>query len=119
MDPYTGYQLPLLPPGENAVVKLGNDLGGGQGECIDYDFVVDPDNPILTIKYAFVLKNGNLSSTSPTFSIFFLNPQNTGTSYSPYIYPCGLLFRYPAHPKLCDFSNDRNSALEAMVKYHH
>ncbi len=89
MDPYTGYQLPLLPPGENAVVKLGNDLGGKQGECIDYDFVVDPDNPILTIKYAFVLKNGNLSSTSPTFSIFFLNPQNTGTSYSPYIYPCG------------------------------
>ena len=89
MDPYTGYQLPLLPPGENAVVKLGNDLGGGQGECIDYDFVVDPDNPILTIKYAFVLKNGNLSSTSPTFSIFFLNPQNIGTGNTPYIYPCG------------------------------
>ena len=35
MDPHTGFQLPILPPGETAVVKLGNDLGGKQSECID------------------------------------------------------------------------------------
>jgi len=97
MDPHTGYQLPILPPGETAVVKLGNDLGGKQSECIDYDFVVDPDNPILTVKFAFVLQNfGEMSSGCPMFCIYLLG-QQSGDSYAyGSIYPCGhYYFPYP------------------------
>ena len=87
MDPYTGYQLPMLPPGESAVVKLGNDLGDSQGESIDYQFVVDPDHPILTIKYAVVLKNfGFMGSGCPMFSIYLLDNSGYGGLS---IYPCG------------------------------
>ena len=87
MDPNTGYQLPMLPPGESAVVKLGNDLGGSQGEGIDYQFVVDPDHPILRIKYAAVVKNsGILSPGVPMFSIYLLDNSGYG---GVSIYPCG------------------------------
>ena len=90
MDPYTGYQLPILPPGESAVVKLGNDQGGMQLEGIDYDFVVDPDYPILTIKYAFVLQNyGDISSGCPSFDIYVLQPDSENHLMSQSIYPCG------------------------------
>lgn len=92
-DPYTNYQLPILPPGESAVVKLGNDQGNKEGELIDYQFVVDPDNPILTIKYAVVLKNfGNLSSGCPMFSIYLLKT-NPELGYGDItIYPCGVYY---------------------------
>lgn len=56
-DPYTGYQLPMLPPGESAVVKLGNELVDAQAEAITYQFAVDPDYAILLIKYAVVFDN--------------------------------------------------------------
>ena len=39
----TGNNLPLLPPGENAVVRLGNHYIGAQAEAITYQFTVDPD----------------------------------------------------------------------------
>ena len=90
MDPYTGYQLPILPAGESAVVKLGNDQGGMQSEGIDYNFVVDPDYPILTIKYAFVMQNyGDISSGCPSFGIFVLQPGSENPLMSQSIYPCG------------------------------
>ena len=92
-DPYTNYQLPILPPGESAVVKLGNDQGNKEGEVIDYQFVVDSDNAVLTIKYAVVLKNfGNLSSGCPMFSIFLLGESEYASEgYPPVsINPCGV-----------------------------
>ena len=90
MDPYTGYQLPILPAGESAVVRLGNDQGGMQSEGIDYNFVVDPDYPILTIKYAFVMRNyGDISSGCPSFGIFVLQPDSEIPLMSQSIYPCG------------------------------
>ena len=54
-DPRTGDQLPLLPDGENAVVKLGNEQVGGETESLVYTFTVDPDNSVLLLKYAVVL----------------------------------------------------------------
>lgn len=56
-DPNTGHQLPFLPPGESAVVKLGNELVGAEAEAITYQFTVDPDYAILMIKYAVVFDN--------------------------------------------------------------
>ena len=54
-DPRTGGQLPLLPDGENAVIKLGNEMVGAESESLVYTFTVDPDNSILLLKYAVVL----------------------------------------------------------------
>ena len=36
-DPSTNFQLPFLPPGESAVVRLGNNTGG-EAEAITYQF---------------------------------------------------------------------------------
>ena len=90
MDPYTGYQLPMLPIGESASVRLGNDQGGMQWEGIDYNFVVDSEYPILTIKYAFVMQNyGDISPGCPSFSIYVLQPNSEIPLMSQSIYPCG------------------------------
>lgn len=56
-DPRTGGQLPLLPDGESAVIRLGCEQAGGQTESLIYTFTVDPDQPILLLKYAVVLEN--------------------------------------------------------------
>ena len=56
-DPHTGGQLPLLPDGENAVIRLGCEQAGGETESLTYTFIVDPDNPILLLKYAVVLED--------------------------------------------------------------
>ena len=56
-DPYTGHQLPFLPPGESAVVKLGNEQVGKQAEAITYQFTVNPDYAILLLKFAVVLED--------------------------------------------------------------
>ena len=55
-DPGTNFQLPFLPPGESAVVRLGNNTGG-EAEAITYQFTVDPDHSILLVKFAVVLED--------------------------------------------------------------
>jgi hypothetical protein len=56
-DPYTGNQLTLLPPGENAVVKLGNLYDGGEAQAITYTFTVDPNYAVLLVNFAVVLQD--------------------------------------------------------------
>lgn len=56
-DPRTGYQLPFLPPNENAVVKLGNEQTGAEAEAITYTFTVNPDSAILLLKFAVVFED--------------------------------------------------------------
>ena len=56
-DPRTDNLLPLLPEGETAVVKLGNELVGAEAESIVYTFTVDEDNSILLLKFAVVLED--------------------------------------------------------------
>lgn len=56
-DPRTDNLLPLLPDGETAVVRLGNELVGGEAESIVYTFTVDPDHSILLLKFAVVFEN--------------------------------------------------------------
>ncbi len=76
-DPRTGGQLPLLPPGESAVIKLGNEYVGAQAESLVYTFIVDPDQSILILKYAVVLEDPHHSSEiQPRFTIRMLNEQN-------------------------------------------
>lgn len=76
-DPRTGGLLPLLPPGENAVIKLGNENIGAQAESLVYTFTVDPDQPIVILKYAVVLEDPNhISEMQPRFIIQMLNNQD-------------------------------------------
>ena len=75
-DPYTGHQLPFLPPGENAVVKLGNEFIGAEAEAITYRFTVDPDQAILLLKFAVVFEDpGHPAPDQPRFVVRVLNDE--------------------------------------------
>ena len=56
-DYWTDNQLPLLPDGENAVIRLGNEQVGAEMESLVYTFTVDPDYSILLLKYAVVMED--------------------------------------------------------------
>ncbi len=73
-DPQTGGQLPLLPNEESAVVKLGNEQIGAQKESLVYTFTVDPDYPVLLLKYAVVLEDPHhIEVDQPRFLIQMLD----------------------------------------------
>ena len=73
-DPNTGYQLPFLPPGENRVVKLGNEQVSAQAEAVTYQFTVDPDHAILLLKFAVVFEDpGHPFPDQPRFVVRVLN----------------------------------------------
>ena len=74
VDPNTGGQLPLLPDGENAVIMLGNWLVGAETESLVYTFTVDPDYPVLLLKYAVVMEDPHhLEIEQPHFLIQMLD----------------------------------------------
>lgn len=68
-DPRSNGQLPTIPEGELASVRLGNVLGGNQTERIEYSFDVDTINyPVLLLKYAPILEAPTHSDTeNPRF----------------------------------------------------
>ena len=67
-DLRTDNLLPLLPEGETAVVKLGNELVGAEAESIVYTFTVDDEYSILMLKFAVVLENpGHHPTLQPRF----------------------------------------------------
>lgn len=73
-DPKTNNQLPLLPPGESTVIKLGNEQTGAQAEAVTYTFTVDPDHAILLLKFAVVFQDpGHASPAQPRFVVRVLN----------------------------------------------
>ena len=76
-DPRTGGQLPLLPDGESAVIRLGCEQAGGEMESLIYTFTVDPDQPVLLLKYAVVLEDpGHEALFQPHFLIQMLDPND-------------------------------------------
>ncbi len=76
-DPRTGGLLPLLPPGESAVIKLGNESAQAKAESLVYTFTVDPDQPILMLKYAVVMQDPEHDTfAQPRFTIKMLNEHN-------------------------------------------
>lgn len=73
-DPRTNNQLPLLPPGETRVVKLGNEMVGAEAEAITYTFQVDEAHSILSLKFAVVFQDPNHPFVSqPRFIVRVLN----------------------------------------------
>lgn len=90
MDPYTDYQLPIIPPGESAVVKLGNDHGGKRSRGIEYSFTVDAANPILSVKYAVVIRHSGTFHPQGPFVRIMLTETDPELGYGDMtIYPCG------------------------------
>ncbi len=55
-DPRTGGNLPLIPDGESASVRLGNWIQGAQAESISYLLDVDSSNAIVQVQYAIVFE---------------------------------------------------------------
>lgn len=73
-DPNTGGQLPLLPPSESAVIRLGNECIGAEAEAITYRFIVEDDAAILLLNFAVVLQDpGHPSIDQPRFVVRVLD----------------------------------------------
>ena len=73
-DPHTGDQLPLLPPGESAVIRLGNVRTGAEAEAITYRFIVEDDAAVLLLKFAVVLEDpGHEAIYQPRFVVRVLD----------------------------------------------
>jgi len=67
-DPNTGNILQFLPPGESKVIRLGNAQIGAEAEALTYHLTVDPDNPILLVKFAVVFQDpGHQGVEQPRF----------------------------------------------------
>lgn len=73
-DPKTGGQLPLLPPGESSVIRLGNECIGAEAEAITYRFIVEDDAAILLLKFAVVFEDpGHPAIDQPRFVVRVLD----------------------------------------------
>lgn len=94
-DPRTCNQLPTIPDGELASVRLGNWNINAQGEAIEYLYTADVENAaILLLKYAVVLEDpGHGPNDNPRFEMQILD--ESGTLISP---TCGA----------CDFAADQS-----------
>ena len=69
-DSRTHNQLPLVPIGEFASVRLGNWNDGGEWESVTYNYLVDSAYAILLLKYAVVLEDpGHDKEDQPRFTL--------------------------------------------------
>ncbi len=69
-DVRTRNQLPLIPDGELATIRLGNWRTGAEWESVTYDYYVDSIYSILLLKYAVVLEDpGHDRASQPRFTL--------------------------------------------------
>ncbi|MBQ2608057.1 MAG: hypothetical protein II588_02450 [Paludibacteraceae bacterium] len=76
-DPRTDDELPTVPPGALASVRLGSWDATGEAEAITYNFTVDAINQgILIVKYATVVEySGHPRNGEPFFRLEVLDEQ--------------------------------------------
>ena len=86
-DPRTCNQLPLVPDGELASIRLGNWNTGAEAESVSYTYVADVDNAaILLLKYAIVMEDpSHKADEQPRFTLEILGED--GSLISP---TCGM-----------------------------
>ena len=76
-DPRTGNNLPLIPKGGYASVRLGNWEDGYGAESITYEYVVDSSNAVVLMQYAVVLEDPDgHNDDSPRFLLEILDENN-------------------------------------------
>ena len=89
MDSLSNYQLPQIPAGECASVRLGCAYVSTayEASAITYDFVVDTAQAdIIVLKYALVIKNpGHGGTSDPRFTMQLLD-----NNYNPIDPVCGV-----------------------------
>ena len=71
-DPFTGNNLPYLPPDTSfhTSIRLGNYCTGGEVEMLTYQMNITPMNALVTIWYALSLEYaGHSQGQNPEFSI--------------------------------------------------
>ena len=74
LDPRTGNNLPLIPSGEFASVRLGNWETGSEAESVSYLYDVDSTSNILLMKYAVVLEDpDHTANEQPRFVLDILD----------------------------------------------
>lgn len=74
-DERTNYQLPTIPPGEIASVRLGNWETGAKAEAIEFLYPVQKGaSDIMDINYAIVMEDPNHdASEQPRFTLEILD----------------------------------------------
>ena len=79
VDPRTDSLLHTVPPGEEASVRLGNWLPGGEGESFTYAYDVDTNIfDLMYLRYAVVMENpGHTITNQPRFTLEILNANDT------------------------------------------
>lgn len=71
-DPYGGF--PIVLPGGNFSLRLGNDLVNGQADRIEQTFLVSPSNANFSYQYAVVLEDPNHpTNQQPFFQVEMLD----------------------------------------------
>lgn len=76
-DPRTGNNLPLIPKGGYASVRLGNWEDGYGAEAITYEYVVDSSNAVVLMQYAVVLQDPDgHGEDAPRFLLEILDENN-------------------------------------------
>ncbi|MDR2907220.1 MAG: hypothetical protein LBU91_04430 [Bacteroidales bacterium] len=74
LDPNTGNRLPMIPEGDSVSIRLGNQYTGAQAEAITYNFTVEKDKSLLSVKFAVVLEDpGHILKDQPRFIVRILN----------------------------------------------
>ena len=74
MDQNTCNQLPMIPPGYTRSIRLGNAVGGMNGEKISYQITVSQANSLFIYKYAVVLEDPDHSAVQqPNFEMRLKN----------------------------------------------
>ena len=84
-DPETMNHLSYLPPDTSfhSSIRLGNYCGNHGAEKLTYEFVVMPENAMVTLWYALSMQNGQhlYSENNPEFTIVV--QKNLGTATNP------------------------------------
>ncbi len=80
-DPYTGGELPLVPPGGNYSIRLGDQNDGAAAERLKKSFLVSNENALFTLYFAAVSERPNHpEDRQPIFGARLLD-QNDSTIF--------------------------------------
>ena len=72
LDPAGGF--PIVAPGGNFSLRLGNNLTGGEADRIEQTFLVNLNNCNFKYRYAVVFQDpGHISSQQPAFQVEMLD----------------------------------------------
>ena len=86
--------LPMIPPGYNRSIRLGNQIDGAEGEKISYQLTVSLDNSLFIYKYAVVLEDPDHTAVQqPNFEMRLKNAAGQQINGN-----CGIYTVYAGQP---------------------